>query len=143
MKKPVILALIAMYVLSIVVVGYMGGAFKLYNPVQYVESIVCENEEAVETHYTGEDRKQGGDFYISKEFTGEELIFDVVCKVLPVTATETGIEYFCVESDWYTMEYDSKTGTAKLTVSGTGTIMLLATSVDSVKEEIIIRIDII
>ena len=51
MKKPVILALIAMYVLSIVVVGYMGGAFKLYNPVQYVESIVCENEEAVSVIY--------------------------------------------------------------------------------------------
>lgn len=143
MKKPVILALVAMYILSIVIVGYMGGAFKLYNPVQYVEEIVCENEEAVKMGNEGTDREQGGDYYISKEYVEEELIIEVVCKVLPVTATETGIEFSCDVEDWYTMEYDSKTGVAKLTINGEGTIMLFATSVDSVKEEIIIRIDII
>ena len=43
MKKSVIIAIIAFYLLSIVIVGIMGGKFKTYDEEVYVSKIICEN----------------------------------------------------------------------------------------------------
>ena len=43
MKKSVIIAIIAVYLLSIVLVGVMGGKLKTYDEEIYVSKIICEN----------------------------------------------------------------------------------------------------
>lgn len=142
MKKPVILALAAVYVLSIVIVGIMGGAFRIYNPVVYVQQIECENAEKVDWK-TEEERDSLGDYYIFKTKEGAEpLVFEVKCNVLPLDATDKKIEFACEATDEYSMTFDANTGTATLIVNEPTTIYLYAKSSDNTKVEIIIRIDI-
>ena len=46
MKKSVVLTLIAVYILSICVVGYFGLKVKIYRPTKYAESVTIESVRA-------------------------------------------------------------------------------------------------
>lgn len=148
MKKPVILSLIAVYILAIVIVGIMGGAFKIYNPTVYVDKIVCEN--ANSTGATNDERSELGDYYIKKEVKiNEPISIEIKCKVEPADATDTRVnisKYDENDTTFTLEEINEKEGSAILKCVGlndTTTIYLVAKSCDNAKKEIIIRIDIL
>ena len=141
MKKSVIIAIIAVYLLSIVLVGVMGGKLKTYDEEIYVSKIICEN--AVELP---EEDKEAlfADVSIMKEMGNqEELVVEVVCKANPATATnKTIMFYFEEKPDLYKVEFDSVEGIATVTFYKKTTLILRACSVDHGKAELRIRIDV-
>jgi hypothetical protein len=141
MKKSVIIAIIAVYLLSIVLVGVMGGKLKTYDEEIYVSKIICEN--AVELP---EEDKEAlfADVSIMKEMGNqEELVVEVVCKANPATATnKTIMFYFEEKPDLYKVEFDSVEGIATVTFYKKTTLILRACSVDNGKAELRIRIDV-
>ena len=52
MKKSVIITIIVIYVLAIVVVGFIGLKMKVYDEQKYVEKIECISDAVSYTHLT-------------------------------------------------------------------------------------------
>jgi len=89
MKKSVVLTLIAVYVLSICIVGYFGLKVKIYRPTKYAESVTIES---VRNATTGVEYKIGGKTDDNKsvritDVTGEEVTLVFVVDVKPDNTT--------------------------------------------------------
>lgn len=141
MKKSVIIAIIAFYLLSIVIVGIMGGKFKTYDEEVYVHKIICENANEL----SASDKKElGVDVSIMKEMGNkEEVVVEVICKAYPATATDKTIMFYFPENpDYYKVEFDSAEGIATITFYKRTTLILTARSIDNGRAELKIRIDV-
>ena len=91
MKKSVILLLSAVYIFAIVIVGFLGLKMKVYDPIIYVNNIICETEGYKE--YSEEEKsKKGHDGYIQVEYS-ENLIVEIKCKPNPDNATNKAFDY--------------------------------------------------
>lgn len=112
MKKSVILAISVIYILAIVVVGFIGMKMKAYNPTIYVESITCISDGYKEYP----DDQNNADGYIATVYS-EGLKVLLKCKISPDNATSKKLEY----------NYDKTSQTFKLVVNedGTATIEFL------------------
>ena len=141
MKKSVIIAIIAFYLLSIVIVGIMGGKFKTYDEEVYVSKIVCENATELSQ---AEKKELGVDVSIMKEMGNkEEVVVEVICKAIPATATDKTIMFNYQEKpNLYKVEYDSAEGIATITFYERTTLILTAYSIDNGRAELKIRIDV-
>lgn len=91
MKKSVILLLSAVYIFAIVIVGFLGLKMKVYDPIVYVNNIICETEGYKE--YSEEEKvKKGHDGYIQVEYSAN-LIVEIKCKPNPDNATNKTFDY--------------------------------------------------
>lgn len=85
MKKSVVLTISIIYILAIVVVGFLGIALKVYNEKVYVESIVCITEgyeEIVNDEYCD------GEIKAKKN---QEIV--IKCQVKPDNATNATLRF--------------------------------------------------
>lgn len=83
MKKPVIILVAIIYVISVVIVGFIGIQTRVFNPVVFVTDIQLnfdENLAKIDSTAEGVD-------YAYKIFASEEVTFSVTANVLPNNAT--------------------------------------------------------
>ena len=96
MKKSVILTILVVYILSIVIVGLIGINLKVYEEIEYTESISCINENYVEFDPEDESDKgyidQGMNGYIF-EFYQENLKVEIRCELLPSSIDVSVLQY--------------------------------------------------
>ncbi len=97
MKKSVVLTLIAVYILSICVVGYFGLKVKIYRPTKYAESVTIESVRNATTGATY-NIKDNGEYGKSvrvrdAEDDGVTLVFVVNIRPDNTTNKELLIEF--------------------------------------------------
>lgn len=85
MKKSVILTISIIYILAIVVVGFLGIALKVYNEKVYVEKIICITE--------GYETVENNDDYdgIINAKVNQEIV--IKCHVEPDNATNPNLRF--------------------------------------------------
>ena len=135
MKKSVVLVIAVIYLLAVVIVGFVGLRMKIYNPVIYIDRIVCKSE-----GYTpcdpgkAEDEQlieEGFDGYIHTKYT-DNLAVLIKCDFEPLEANahqEKPFEFICAENDaYYTVEEqeDGKTFLIRFKKSGTCNVTVRA-----------------
>ena len=133
MKKSVVLVIAVIYLLAVVIVGFVGLRMKIYNPVIYIDRIVCKSE-----GYTpcdpgkAEDEQlieEGFDGYIHEKFT-DGLTVRIECDYEPKSADRLKpLEFICAENDaYYTVEEqeDGKTFLIRFKKSGTCNVTVRA-----------------
>lgn len=100
MKKSVILIIGLIYIVSVVIVGFIGLQMRVYNPHIYVEDIQCSvtNIEPIDI---GEDLKKeyGCDYYYVISNITEDTTIEVKCRVIPENATNTDVSFFVDSKD--------------------------------------------
>ena len=94
MKKSVILTILIIYILAIVVVGFIGIALRIYDEKKYVESIECLSEKYVnEPVYDQDTNELIADGYIPvKKKDNPDLTVVIKCRALPADATNTKLK---------------------------------------------------
>lgn len=83
MKKPVLIIVALIYIISIVIVGFIGIQTRVFNPVVFVNDIQLnfdENLTKIETTAEGVD-------YAYRIFADNEVTFTVTANVIPNNAT--------------------------------------------------------
>ena len=85
MKKSVILTISIIYILAIVVVGFLGIALKVYNEKVYVEKIICITE-----GYETVENDEHCDGIITVQQNQEVVI---KCQVEPDNATNPNLRF--------------------------------------------------
>lgn len=135
MKKPVILIVGIIYILSIVIVGFLGIKPKVFNEKIYVEDIVLTfDEKLTKKETTNPDIDY---FYTVKNV--ENLTFDITAQVTPNNATNKECTFESVgKDDYYTLTsvYAGEATIATIQCSGSNlgrTISLKVSSTDGNK----------
>ncbi len=141
MKKSVVLLLAAVYVFAIAVVGFVGLKLKVYDPVIYVEKIICESDGYVE--YSEEDKiKKEHDGVINCKFSSD-LVVEIKCKPNPDNATNKEFEYF-VLGDTTKYELTKKNdGTASVKFLEANSYTVIVTATDNQKATLKIKINVV
>lgn len=92
MKKSVVLTIGVIYVLAIIVVGFIGVKAHVYDPEIYVTKITC-----ISPNYIHEpNSEEGYDGYISTIYT-ENLRVLIKCEITPDNATNKTLKYIYQE----------------------------------------------
>ncbi len=121
MKKSVILLIAVIYILAIVIVGFIGLRMKVYNPVIYVDKITCVSKnfkeytlEQLENNPNLKDEVENDHLvgYIEEKFV-EGLEVEIRCEISPENATDKGLTYSTNVSDKYELIVN-KDGTCKI-----------------------------
>ena len=86
MRKSVILVILIIYILSIVIVGFLGIKLKVYDENFYVEKITCTNTEARPVSGKTDESR------IILTYT-ENLQYQLQFDVQPVNATNKNLSY--------------------------------------------------
>lgn len=142
MKKSVIFAIVVIYILAIVVVGFLGQKLTVYNPKIDVEKIECTSE-----GYVNYDPNNPKDIkWIEQHYVGKiELKYEqnmrilLKCRIYPANATEQNVEYICGNTQFGTITYNED-GTAYLDILKAGTFDVKIQSTDHKKVSIKIKI---
>jgi hypothetical protein len=90
MKKSVILTISIIYILAIVIVGFLGIALKVYNEQVYVEQIKCISEGYIEKP---DDPNCNGEIVAE---LNQEIV--IKCQALPDNASNPNFRYDYDES---------------------------------------------
>ena len=128
MKKSVILSIVVIYVLAIVIVGFLGMKMRVYDEEKYIAQIICVSDgyaDYDETEELSKDYKG----YIIKPFV-EGLKVEIRCEVIleksdeRIAATYENIDYI----------YDTSVTDYKIIKNsdGTATIEFFATGCASI-----------
>ena len=101
MKKSVIITIIVIYVLAIVVVGFIGLKMKVYDEQKYVEKIECISDGYKDydpNTETGLAKIHAGYIgYIKKDYKSG-LKVEIKCRITPDNATHKNLEYIYDEN---------------------------------------------
>lgn len=137
MKKSVILSIIAIYIVSIFVVGFMGQKLKVYDEIVYVENIYCEAE-GFNPNVTQDEKNKDVIGKIERLYT-EGMKIQVKCKISPDNATYPTLNYFLEDAPGkYT--YEVIDGVAIITVISDFTAYITVTSSDTQRKSVKIKI---
>lgn len=138
MKKSVIMLLSAVYILAIVIVGFLGLKMKVYDPVIYVENIICETDGYHE--YSEEDKiKKEHDGYIQVEYA-KDLVVEIKCKPNPTNATNKTFDYAILGNE-NRYELVIKTdGTANIKFKEATAYTVIVTATDNHKATLRIKV---
>ena len=138
MKKSVILMICVIYILAIVIVGFLGLAMKVYNQKVYVDEIQCLNKE-YKPNPEKKDNDGSVDGSINIKYV-EGLVFNLTCIVKPDNATEKKLEYIGEDdSDIYKIEIQSD-GTANIIFKQDGVATIIVKATDTEGKKIKIKI---
>lgn len=137
MKKSVIVSIAVIYIIAIVVVGFIGMKMKVANALVPVEKIECVSEDAVKS--TG-DKVNEYDYSIKKNYT-EGLKVEIKCQITPDNATQKRLEYIYDESktDTYTLTVNPD-GTATVSFYNRGSATIIVKATDNNGVNITIKI---
>ena len=140
MKKSVILVIAVIYVLAIVVVGFIGIRMKIYNANVYVEKIECVSDNYRKCNENDDFYQKGYDGYISVIYE-ENLKVLIKCNIYPENASEKKLEYIYDKiSTTYTLTYNDD-GTANVEFFKGGSATIIVKSTDNVGTSIKILIN--
>lgn len=138
MKKSVILMIAIIYIIAIVLVGFLGLKMKVYNEKKYVESIECISEDYV----VNENKINPDDFDGSiKKTYRKGLKIELVCRVLPENADNKKLKYIYDEENAPFIITENEDGTAVVEFirGGSGKVIVKAT--DNKGVQLIIQIN--
>lgn len=99
MKKSIIILIGAVYVLSIIIIGFFGMKITSYNTNVYPESIVIESVEGASIEKVNIEIPGSGTctYLITFEFNenaeAQENVFSLVYRVLPDTTTDRSVNF--------------------------------------------------
>lgn len=128
MKKSVVFAIAIIYLLAIVIVGFLGQALKVYNENIYVESIECISDDYKPYKKSSQQYQEGYIGYILTDGYQEGLKVLIKCRVLPANATHKDLEYFSTDTSICTIEkQEDGTAIAHFLKAGAATIVIKAT----------------
>lgn len=100
MKKSVILTILIIYIIAIVVVGFIGIALKIYDEKKYVESIECSTE-----GYVPESLDGKSDGYIEVQYKkNTDNLVVIKCRALPADATNTKLKLIVDKDKGYDVD---------------------------------------
>lgn len=140
MKKSVILVIAIIYVLAIVVVGFIGIRMKIYDANIYVEKIECISDNYQKCNENNDLFHKGYDGYISVIYE-ENLKVLIKCNIYPENASEKKLEYiYDKSSTTYTLTYNED-GTASVEFLKGGSATIIVKSTDNVGASIKILIN--
>lgn len=154
MKKSVVLVIAVIYLLAIVIVGFMGIRMKVYNEVVYIDEIVCttdgykpcsaDNKDDKDYKYNVGLIAEGFNGYIQKTYT-DGLSVQLKCEFLPrnANAFQNGkpFEYIYEENESkYTVEL-SGDGTLIVRFKDAGTCDVTVKSQDGRGKTLKVRIE--
>lgn len=102
MKKPVIILIAVIYLIAVLVVGFMGIKAKVYNPKVYVEDISLTFDDKL-----GKWDPTGDVEYNYYLRTDKKASFSIVGKVIPAEATQKKCIFEKLDSfEFYTYSVD-------------------------------------
>ena len=131
MKKSVILIIGIIYIVSVVIVGFIGLQMRVYNPTVYVTDITCavKNFTPAEMDQSLMD-KYGWDYYYLLPMTSETITIEIRCRVIPEDATNSLVDFFIdtADSEYITLSYDNSI--AQVTFRDEGVYKITAKSSD-------------
>lgn len=104
MKKSSIIAVAIIYLVSIILVGFLGVRMKIYDEILYVENIVWDySEYESKSGYkviipTEEEKQQGIDYDAKLKYAVigdiQNLVIHIKCHVEPLNATTPKLAYY-------------------------------------------------
>mgnify|MGYP003299401839 CR=1 FL=1 len=128
MKKSVVFAIAIIYLMAIIVVGFLGQALKVYNENIYVEQIECISEDYKPYKKTSKEFKEGYSGFILVDEYEEGLKVLIKCRVLPANATYKELDYFSTDTSICTIEKQTDgTAIAHFKKAGAATVVIKAT----------------
>ncbi len=143
MKKSVIITIMVIYILAIVVVGFIGIRLKVYNEQKYVEKIECisdgyKNYDSTTT--TGASKIEAGYVgYIRADYqTG--LKVEIKCRITPDNATNKKLEYIVDDKPSIYQLTTNSDGTATIEFFKGGVATVIIRATDSKQTQIKIEI---
>lgn len=139
MKKSVVLTIGVIYVLAIVVVGFIGMKMKVYNQHIYVESITCISEGYKEYDQSHPEKKNGIDGYIKVDYEEGSAVL-LKCVIHPENATDQDLEYNYDSSSTIFVVEKQSDGTAYVRFLKPGTARITIKSTDGTNKTLVIKI---
>lgn len=125
MKKSVFLIIMAIFVASVVLVGYYGVKSNFYKATIYVEKIECINEEVVKSKNTG------ANYIRINNFKPENpVVVQLRCKVYPEDANKIKLSYNIITNDESDLEFFTVTEYGLVTIKKTGSFTVYINSTD-------------
>ncbi|MPN23507.1 hypothetical protein SDC9_170895 [bioreactor metagenome] len=124
MKKPIIVVLIIIYIVSILFVGFFGVEAHFNDVTTYVNEIVCINrdrydidgEQLVSVKQTNEHLTTIKLLDLGKIYKDENRSFKIDWKVLPTDATNGDIRVTCDDDVRFTIDKESGFGVVQGTI---------------------------
>ncbi len=92
MKKSVILIIGLIYIISVVIVGFIGLQMRVYNPIIYVEDIIVSVTNYNETPLSQETKDDLGCDYYWKISLNDTI--EVTASVIPENATNDSVDFY-------------------------------------------------
>lgn len=92
MKKSVVLAIFAVYILSIVIVGLLGMKIAVYDEIKYVDSIKLIDSPNGDYTVTHGSKNEPDTDFIRLEYK-KDLSFRLYYEVSPIDATDTRVAF--------------------------------------------------
>lgn len=142
MKKSVIFTIVVIYLLAIVLVGFMGQKLTVYDAKIDVQSITCESEGYVNYDPNNpKDVQWINDGYVGKISLRYEEGMRVLlkCRIYPADATEQKVQYISGNKTYGVISYNED-GTAYLDILKAGTFDVTIQATDHKKVSIKIKI---
>ncbi len=139
MKKSVILTIGVVYIISIIVVGFLGQAMRSYNENISVESIQCVSENYTDYDPSSKQYKEGYVGYIKPGKYEEGLKVLLKCQITPANATQKKLEYISGDPSICTIT-PQEDGTAIATFHKGKTVTVTIKSTDNKGYSIKIKI---
>lgn len=139
MKKSVVFSIAVIYLIAIIVVGFLGQALKVYNENIYVESISCISEDYKPYKEKDPEYKEGYSGYIQPDQYTDGLQVLIKCRVEPANATHKDLQYISADTSICTIQ-KQEDGTAIATFLRAGTVTIIIKSTDNGNEQIKIKI---
>ena len=135
MKKSVVFAIAVIYLIAIIVVGFLGQALKVYNENIYVDSIECISDDYKPYKENSAEFKEGYIGYIQPDEYEDGLQVLIKCRVEPANATYKDLQYISADTSICTIE-KQEDGTAIATFKKAGTVTVIIKSTDTGNEQI-------
>lgn len=109
MKKPVIILISLVYILAIVIVGFIGVKARVFKPKTYVEDIEVSFDPKLTQKTPGPNETTDYKYHID---SGEAVSFYIRASVLPHEATDQLIIFEKRDdtTDFYTIQTELKNG---------------------------------
>lgn len=140
MKKSVILTISVIYIIAIVVVGFIGIRMKIYNANIYVDSITCISDNYHKYEEGSDGAEAGYDGYIHTNYV-DGLKVLIKFKINPDNATEKKLEYIYDTNSTIFTIIDNGDGTAYINFLKAGSATIIIKSTDNKGVKIKIKIN--
>lgn len=100
MKKSVILIITMIYIVSVVIVGFIGLKMRVYDEIIYVTDIVCTVTGFEPTNISEDLMKEYGcNLYYYIPVTENDITIEVRSRVVPDNATSSSVRYSIDNND--------------------------------------------